>query len=129
MEIPLIIRVDIPFTTFNPDAPDTHIYCVNETQQSFHITTNSTSFTTIDEESGESVSHGSSPFEKIIHPGDVVQIANVLGWEWDGFVGIAVCFKNLSDNRQINCSYNLKSGVGDYFDVKSELAGRIVPPI
>lgn len=129
MEIPLLIRVDVPFTTFDPDAPDAQIYCVNETQNPFEINSNSTSFTAIDEELGESISHGSAPVKKIILQGESALIADVLGWEWDGFVGLELTFINLTEKKSIVKNYNLKSGSGDYFSENSDLSGRIIPPL
>ncbi len=128
MEHPLVVRVAIPQTVFNPDATDAEIFCVNVTQQTFSVSAKSESFTTVDEEEGTAVAHGSPPSAVLLAPGDTARVADVKGWEWDGHVGINLVFREESSGSTITKSYDLKSGKGN-FTLPSGETGRIIPAI
>jgi hypothetical protein len=123
--LPIIVRTDVEQTKFDMDAVDAEVYCVNITDQEFFISTSSESFTTIDEESGDTASHGSNSVSKKLSPGEFFKIAEVKGWEWDGHVGIEVSFKQ--NENVITKSYNLKESKSD-FTISKNKKGRIISP-
>ncbi len=46
LKLPLVVRVSIEQTSFDMDAVDAEIYCVNETSKDFIVSVASNSFTT-----------------------------------------------------------------------------------
>ena len=128
-DIPLIIKVPVPQTSFNPGAVDTEIYCVNTTKNEFHVSTKSESFTTIDEESGETAVHGSIPVQFDLAPGSAILIANVEGWEWDGHVGIEIYFREKDSKEIKTMRYNFKESNRDYKIESMNLNGRVINPL
>jgi hypothetical protein len=127
--LPLIVRVYLENTKFDPDAVDAEIYCVNTTSSTFSIATQSESFTTIDETTGEAAEHGSEPKNSSLTPGAHVLIADVKGWEWDGHVGIEVLFREEGEEAPIIKSYNFKGSNADFTIPSTEKKGRIIPPL
>jgi hypothetical protein len=127
-DFPIIVRVNVPQTGFNPDAVDAEIYCVNVTDGVFLISTQSESFTTIDEEAGTTAAHGSDSITKKLLPGESFLIADVKGWEWDGHVGIEVAFKQEGIEKVIVKNYNLKESKSD-FTISSGKKGRVISPL
>ncbi|HEU4328151.1 MAG TPA: hypothetical protein VFS21_33755 [Roseiflexaceae bacterium] len=113
MEIPIIVKVWIEGAT-NPIEIDAEIYCVNTTDRPFLVATRSTSFTTVDEEVGTAVHHGSRPVEILIGPGEATMVGDVMGWEWDGFVGMDVSFRPAGQATGVRASYNLGESQGRY---------------
>lgn len=128
-QIPILIRVSIPQKGFDIDAVDVEIYCYNSTDAQYFFSTKSESFTTIDEETGITAEHGSDSGIFILNPGEHIKIAEVLGWEWDGHVGIELAFRKTGDTKTILKSYNFKSSSGDFQIPGFELMGRIIKPI
>lgn len=128
-KIPIIVRVSIPQTRFDPGAVDTELYCVNTTSQTYTIVIKGESFTTIDEREGHSVEHGSSPGKYQLLPGDCVKVADVEGWEWDGHVGIEVTFHAEGTEAIIVRNYNLKEGSKEFSISQLNRKGWIILPI
>ena len=126
--LPLVIRVNVIHTTFDIDAVDAEIYCVNTTAIDFSIATKSESFTTIDEETGTAAEHGSAPKKFLLATGESILIADVKGWEWDGHVGINISFLAKGNNAAVIKSYNFKESNADYTIASSGKTGRIIPP-
>jgi hypothetical protein len=102
---------------------------VNTTSSTFSIATQSESFTTIDENTGETAEHGSEPKNISLAPGTHVLIADVKGWEWDGHVGIEVLFREEGKGTPIIKSYNFKGSKADFTIPSTEKKGRIIPPL
>lgn len=127
--LPLVVRVYLVHSKFDPDAVDAEIYCVNTTETTFSIATKSESFTTVDEETGTVAEHGSSPKIISIASGESVLIADVKGWEWDGHVGINISFLEEGNNSTVVKSYNFKGSKSDFTIPSSGKTGRIIPPI
>lgn len=124
---PILVRVSIMQTAFNPDAVDAKIYCVNNTGKKFTLSSRSESFMTIDEKEGETVSLGSPGKTITLEAGESVLIADVLGWEWDGHVGIELEFRENGAGEIIRKSYDFKRTVGDfYWEGKT---GRLINPL
>lgn len=90
-ELPHIVCVRIPGVT-DASLVDTEVFAVNETLVTYQLFTESTSFTTADEELGTVVEHGSAPRVAALYPGEAALIGTVRGWEWDGHVGVLVRF-------------------------------------
>jgi hypothetical protein len=126
-DLPLVVRVPVTHTQFDIDAVDAEVYCVNSTPFEFNVSTRSESFTTVDEESGDTASHGSDPVVRKLAPGVTAMIAAVRGWEWDGHVGIEVKFERDGLPTVVK-SYNLKSGSGDFTIEPGGRKGRVVSP-
>jgi hypothetical protein len=126
-EIPILVKVKVRQTVFDPDAIDTLIYCVNNTESNFVISSKSESFTTIDEETGETVKHGSQPAEIELQKGEAVKIADVEGWEWDGHVGIEIVFMN--DENEIRKSYDFKRNGKEYVHGHPPFEGLVLDPL
>lgn len=126
--LPIIVRIPVPQEKFDPDAIDTEVYCVNITNDNYRIEILPESFTTIDEESGATAAHGSPETHFMLGPGESAQAAEVAGWEWDGHVGIAVCFTNISNGAVSKRSYNLKHSVRSFFLSQHGKEGRVIPP-
>jgi len=128
-ELPLIVRVSIAQPTFDPSGVDTEVYCVNTTSQGFTISTKSESFTTIEEQNGETATHGSPPESHWLAEGESALIAIVKGWEWDGHVGIQVVFQPIGNKATFIKSYNLKESKTDYTIEPLGIKGRIISPL
>jgi hypothetical protein len=128
-ELPILVRVTVPKTGFDPDAVDAEIYCVNTTAETFSISTAGESFTTLDEESGEGVKHGSQPLNFLLLPGELKLVADVKGWEWDGHVGIEITFQESGSSEITRKSYNLKQSKKDYLIESLNLKGRVIEPV
>jgi hypothetical protein len=127
-ELPIIVRVSIPQTRYNPDAVDADIYCVNTTSQSFSVAVTSQSFTTVDEENGLTVEHGSAPGQYVLSAGECVWVASVEGWEWDGHIGLEVTFKAGGSGAMIVRTYNLKEGGKEFLLAPLNIKGRVISP-
>ncbi len=128
-KLPLVVRVTVPQTKFDPDAVDAEIYCVNTTAFIFSIATKSESFTTVGEEIGTTAEHGSNPKISSLAPGESIRIAKVKGWEWDGHVGITILFHSKQDEFKIVINYDFKGSKADFTFPNSEKKGRIIPPL
>lgn len=89
--IPLIVLVEID--SKSADDVDTEVYCLNTTERAWLVDVQSESFTTVDEEVGTVVEHGSPPMSRLVEADEAVKVAEVRGWEWDGYVGIEVTFR------------------------------------
>jgi hypothetical protein len=83
--------MDLPGVT-DAGQIDTEVFVVNQTLITYQISSESTSFTTVDEEVGTVVQHGSAPKRIVLRPGEAALIATVRGWEWDGHVGMLIRF-------------------------------------
>jgi hypothetical protein len=127
MNIPILVRVMLAGVT-DAGQVDTEVYCVNLTQKSFQISTRSNSFTTVDEEVGTVVEHGSPPSEVLLLPGEAKQVGDVAGWEWDGYVGLELIFRELESAARLRVSYSLKTSAGDFTIESLGKSGQIVPP-
>ncbi|TND08741.1 MAG: hypothetical protein FD123_1957 [Bacteroidetes bacterium] len=126
--LPLIIRVAVPQTVFNPGAVDTEVYCENTTAYVFIVSVSSGSFTTVDENTGDAVRHGSQPVNAVLQPGEAVPVADVAGWEWDGHVGLEIGFRHEGTGTVIRKSYNLKSSSSDHTIRANGKTGRVILP-
>lgn len=127
-ELPTIVRVSITQTRYDPGAVDAEIYCINTTPQSFSVSIRSESFTTVDEEDGHTVEHGSAPGQYFVSTGECVRVATVEGWEWDGHVGIEVTFRAEGSGVMIVRTYNLKEGGKEFSIAALNIKGRIISP-
>jgi hypothetical protein len=124
--IPIIVRVDIPGVT-DAGEVDAEVYCVNDTGEPFSIRVRSNSFTTVDEDAGTVVRHGSDPVERSLAPGAAVRIAAVRGWEWDGHVGVEVEYRGERGGGWERRTYGLKRS-GERFRIDAVAReGCIVP--
>lgn len=127
MDIPILVRVSLAGVA-DAGQIDTEIYCVNLTQKTFQILTRSDSFTTVDEEVGTVVEHGSLPSEILLLPGEAKQVGDVAGWEWDGYVGLELIIREMESGARLRVSYSLKRSVGDFTIEALGKSGQIVPP-
>jgi hypothetical protein len=127
MDIPILVAVSL---TGISDAGqiDTEIYCVNLTDKPFQVSTRSTSFTTVDEDTGAVVEHGSSPEQAILLPGEAKKVGDVAGWEWDGHVGIELRFREEGGAADLRASYDLKRAAESFKLETLDKTGRIIPP-
>ena len=116
-------------TKFDPGAVDAEVYCMNTTKSVFMIETSSESFTTVDPENGDTVEHGSSPVDVTLQPGEVVLVADVKGWEWDGHVGLEVIFSKPQNKFSVTHSYNLKESSKDFYIPSIDKNGRTIAPM
>lgn len=126
--LPIIVGISVPPTRYDPDAVDTEVYCVNTTSLAYAISVRSESFTTVDEEEGTVVEHGSAPGKHRIQPGEYVMVADVEGWEWDGHVGIEVSFQAEGSSVITVKTYNLKEGGKEFLIAQLKKRGRIIAP-
>lgn len=124
---PLIVRVHVPGVA-DAGEVDTEVYCVNATSEDFAVDVHSNSFTTVDEEVGTVVEHGSAPVQTWLAPGAAVRVAQVRGWEWDGHVGITVDFTRRADGGRARKTYALKRGAEPYTVPGLGKEGCVVPP-
>ncbi len=120
-----IVRVSIVQTTFNPDAVDAQIYCINTGETDLNVKLLSESFITIDEESGDTADDSTAE-EFSLTPGEVRLISEIAGWEWDGHVGMKISYAPVDRGKSVVKSYDFKSGSGDYRITSLNLEGRIV---
>lgn len=88
-EVPAVVVHHLKGT--DADAVDAVIYCVNQTPHTFHLSTRSESFTTVDEQTGAVARYG-PPAELTVRPGETARLGDVYGWEWDGVVALDVAF-------------------------------------
>ena len=108
-ELPHIVCVRIPGVT-DASLVDTEVFAMNETSVTYQIFAESTSFTTVDEEVGTVVEHGSTPHVAALHPGEAALIGMVRGWEWDGHVGVLIRFVDAASSAETVRSYAFKRG-------------------
>ncbi len=127
MELPILVKVWLEGVT-NAGEIDAEIYCINQTGQPFLVAARSTSFTTVDEETGSAVHHGSRPVEILIAPGEATLVGDVMGWEWDGVVGMELCFRAVGAAAGVRASYNLKEPQGPYAIEALGKNGFLIPP-
>ncbi len=125
MDLPLIVKVSLPARE-DAGEIDTEVYCVNTTPRRFVVSTRSNSFTTVDDDTGTSVQHGSKPTKIQLGPGEAAIVADVAGWEWDGHVGVDVTYEGGGDT--VHASYALKRSAGSYTIKSVGRTGDIVPP-
>lgn len=123
-----IVRVNIEQTTFNPDAIDAQIYCINTSETQLQVDISGESFITIDEDSGETADDKFSDRFKLA-PGEVRLISEIAGWEWDGHVGMAIECSSPIDSQRFRTTYNFKSGSENYYVASLGLEGRVIPAI
>ncbi|GAB4205320.1 MAG: hypothetical protein OHK0022_31300 [Roseiflexaceae bacterium] len=127
MDLPLLVRVGLGGVT-NPTEIDTEIYCVNHTGQPLLVAARSTSFTTVDEESGSAAHHGSRPTQILIGPGEAKMVGDVVGWEWDGAVGMELRFRPVGVATGLRVGYNLRRpGEPLMIEALGE-RGHLIPP-
>jgi hypothetical protein len=124
--LPLIVIVCVDARSAG--EVDTEVYCYNTTDRSWHIDVRSDSFTTIDEEVGTVVEHGSPPVSCLVKVDEAVKVADVQGWEWDGSVGIDVAFSVPGSSAKCHKSYFLKFPSGQTIDVPGVGPGKVVDP-
>lgn len=124
----LVVRVNVEQAEFNIDAVDARVYCINTSESDLLVTLASESFITIDEESGDTADDTTSDKFKLA-PGEVRLISEILGWEWDGHVGMKITYAPAAGGKPISKTYNFKSGSGDYRIESLKLEGRVVPGI
>lgn len=124
----LIVLVNIEQPRFDMDAVDARVYCINTSESEVIVTLSSESFITIDEESGDTADDSTTDNFNLA-PGEVRLIAEILGWEWDGHVGMKITCAPKSGGKSINKTYNFKSGSGDYKIESLKLEGRVVPGV
>jgi hypothetical protein len=127
MDFPILIRVTLP-GVYDAGQIDTELYCVNLTLKQFQVSTRSNSFTTVDEDVGTVIEHGSEPTEVILLPGEAKKVGDVAGWEWDGYVGIELRFKEDGSGEGMRVSYDLKRAAEGYRIEALGKSGRVVPP-
>jgi hypothetical protein len=128
-ELPIILNIRVPGT--DAGAVDTEVYCVNVTPHAFGVAASGASMSTIDDD-GTVMEHGAPPVQLQLRPGEAGRIADVVAWEWDGWVALRVVFKNLATGVASRALYSLAKGIdqrtwrasGEF--VKS---GYISPPV
>lgn len=103
-ELPLLVCVPIE-TGGNASLIDTELYCVNLTSRTFDVDARSESHTTVDEETGAGIAHGSPPKSVVLAPGEAAQVGDVAAWEWDGAVGMSITYRPAGDDAPIYVSY------------------------
>lgn len=127
--IPLIVvKVPVEHKSFDPDAVDMRVYCINSGETLLHVNLKGESFITIDEVEGTAAGD-SSVTEFTLEPGAVQLIAEIEGWEWDGHVGMEIGFRSVGTEKNTVGSYDFKTSAGDYFIEALKLQGRIVKPL
>ena len=127
MDLPVIVRVWLEGVT-NPGEIDAEVYCVNHTDQPFLVTARSTSFTTVDEEAGTALRHGSYPVETLVLPGEAKRVGDVAGWEWDGAVGMQLRFRAVGSAASLRAGYNLRNPAEAFTIEPLGKRGHIIPP-
>ena len=105
-ELPLLVCVPIE-TGGNASLTDTEIYCVNLTSRTFEVAARNESFTTVDEETGAGIAHGSPPKTMVLAPGEAAQVGDVVAWEWDGAVGMNITYTPDGDGPPVFASFLL----------------------
>lgn len=129
-ELPIVVNIRLHDRT-DAGQIDTEVYCVNITNHVFLVSTQSNSFTTVDEEVGTVVEHGSAPTEVQLASGEAALIGEVAGWEWDGHVGLNLTFQCVDTGSICEASYALKNSSGYYslhLPGKLSQEGYITPP-
>jgi hypothetical protein len=127
MDIPILVKVSLEGIS-DAGQVDTEVYCVNLTQQPFQISARSTSFTTVDEEAGTVIEHGSGPAWVILLPGEAKMVGDVAGWEWDGYVGMELRLREVGSTTGLRASFDLKRGAGDFTMKALGKRGQVIPP-
>ena len=127
MDIPLLVRVSFGGVSEAGEI-DTEVYCVNLSSKPFQISVRSASFTTVDEEVGTVVEHGSAPAQMILLPGEAKMVSEVAGWEWDGYVGIELKLRESDASFGLRLSYDLKRSAGEFAIESLGKKGYIVHP-
>lgn len=125
MDLPLVVKVGLPAPK-DAGEIDTEVYCVNTTPHRFVVSTRSNSFTTVDEDTGTAIEHGSKPTKIQLGPGEAALVADVAGWEWDGHVGLDVMYEG--GGNTVRGNYDLKTAAGSYTITSVNKTGDIVPP-
>lgn len=125
--LPLIVRVTLCGVT-DPGEVDTHVYCVNATPDPFEVAVRSASFTTVDEQLGTVICHGSEPRRVLLASSEVARVGEVRGWEWDGYVGLEVEYTACATGRRERRTYSLKRSTAGYRVPGIETQGSLISP-
>jgi hypothetical protein len=118
-----LIKVKIIQTQFNPDAVDTEIYVYNSSEKTIELKIKNSSFITIDEENGNTAGPSSDFVLIKIKPNSFAIIAEIQGWEWDGFVGLEIT--DVKTGKEF--CYNLKNA-GKPFK-NDQIEGNEIKPL
>ena len=64
-------------------------------------------FVTVDEETGEGISHGSGRKRVELSAGEYAKVGDIAGWEWDSSLHFDITVE--VEGRSLRLGYNLKS--------------------
>jgi hypothetical protein len=124
-DLPTLFTLEVPSQT--PDDVTDIIYLQNDTDRTFVATVISKFFTTVDEDSGEVLYHGSGGTDVELAPGQRVRVGDILGWEWDSVLDFRVEFRHARSTEPRRVSYTLRSqGHLRHIDGLGEVC--VVPP-
>jgi hypothetical protein len=103
--LPLLLMKDTNNHTSAADVTE-EIYLYNTTDSTFDVKAKSAFFTTVDDETGEGLTHGARPATKLFPPEEIMKVGDVAGWEWDSVLSFSVDFIN--EETDISVKYDLK---------------------
>ncbi len=83
------------------------IFLYNVTDACFSFKAKSGFFTTVNDETGDALTHGPKFGQGDINPGELRQVGDVVSWEWDSVLGYETEVENTDIHLFIR--YNLKS--------------------
>ncbi len=110
------------------------IYLLNGTDRNIIAKASAGFFQTIDDDSGQTLEHGSDAAEVILAPGQWTQVGNVLGWELDSALMFDIEFRHAGENNWRKLAYDLRlydqkhevDGLGEVYEIKPRV---IWPPL
>ncbi len=83
------------------------IYLENDSDRTYSATVRADFFTTVDDASGAAAHHGPAPSEVELAPGERARIGDILGWEWDSWLGLVIEFRHRNSGGGTRVSYDL----------------------
>ncbi len=86
------------------------IYLQNDTDRIWVATVRANFTTTVDDESGQALHHGSAGTEVKLAPGERARVGDVLGWELDSSLGLQIEFRHPEGNGARVVHYMLEFG-------------------
>ncbi len=124
---PLLVMVDVEdHSVFDADAPTHDIYCYNNTEIEMEISAEAAYFTTVDEDSGEGITHGPEAASWDLDPGEYAKVGDIKGWEWDSALSMSLVYQ--INGRSFEIGYDLKRGGSKKATLPGKQKGYIVRP-
>lgn len=107
-DLPALLIQDVPSRTAD-DVVDV-IYLQNDTERTYVATVRAKFSTTVDDESGEALHHGSAGTEVELAPGERARVGDIVGWELDSYLGFDIEFRRAEDCGSRRVHYDLGAG-------------------